>query len=632
VDPSLSHDEDNDDDDDDFIIWNNPELNPEQRQAVHEIRKGSKQILSSSSSSIRPPYIIFGPPGTGKTSTLVESILQVAKQHNNQNHILVCAPSNTATDLILEKISDYFEPSELLRIMAYSRDKKTVPPKILRFTNWNAKEESFILPTLKEIKNKKIILVTLSTAGKFPNIGLLDWFTHVFMDEAGHSIEPEAIAAMMSARYSTSSTRSSLSSSYTSASMIVLAGDHKQLGPIIRSTRAKEYGLETSLLERLSLRKCYCKSNQTTSRHHTSSHLNELSDEDIDYDIDYNDLDDDEYGNSKNDIHVSYNKKYITKLVHNYRSHPCIIKLPNELFYENELIVSGNPIRYKSLEQWEELPHKNNKFPMIFHGIIGEDKREEQSPSWFNPEECKIVKEYVQKLLKTKQSITASDIGIITPYHKQAQKLKQIISKIDIGHTCKIGSVDEFQGMERRIIIISTVRSSVEYIEYDIKYQLGFISNPKRFNVAITRAQALLIVIGNPYVLSQDKYWNSLLNYCIENNSYIGCDYDPTASSMNVNTLKSNVKSDENFNKLFDSNYPITSIEENENNENSNHDDGEAIMFNNLSMNNLSCMDPNIIEHVHNSEIQARDDDDGDEEFVLINASAQEGPAWAHEE
>eukprot|EP00615_Pteridomonas_danica_P016161 CAMPEP_0114384680 /NCGR_PEP_ID=MMETSP0102-20121206/5511_1 /TAXON_ID=38822 ORGANISM="Pteridomonas danica, Strain PT" /NCGR_SAMPLE_ID=MMETSP0102 /ASSEMBLY_ACC=CAM_ASM_000212 /LENGTH=249 /DNA_ID=CAMNT_0001541043 /DNA_START=1041 /DNA_END=1787 /DNA_ORIENTATION=+ len=152
VDPSLSHDEDNDDDDDDFIIWNNPELNPEQRQAVHEIRKGSKQILSSSSSSsIRPPYIIFGPPGTGKTSTLVESILQVAKQHNNQNHILVCAPSNTATDLILEKISDYFEPSELLRIMAYSRDKKTVPPKILRFTNWNAKEESFILPTLKEI-------------------------------------------------------------------------------------------------------------------------------------------------------------------------------------------------------------------------------------------------------------------------------------------------------------------------------------------------------------------------------------------------------------------------------------------------------------------------------------------------
>jgi helicase MOV-10 len=74
--------------------------------------------------------------------------------------------------------------------------------------------------------------------------------------------------------------------------------------------------------------------------------------------------------------------------------------------------------------------------------------------------------------------------------------------------TVKVGSVEEFQGQERRIIIISTVRSNSAFLATDRDYNLGFLDNPKRFNVAITRAKALLIVIGNPKLLSRDKYWN----------------------------------------------------------------------------------------------------------------------------
>ena len=83
----------------------------------------------------------------------------------------------------------------------------------------------------------------------------------------------------------------------------------------------------------------------------------------------------------------------------------------------------------------------------------------------------------------------------------------------------KVGSVDEFQGSERRVIIISTVRFQVEYIDFDMKYKLGFVANPKRFNVAITRAQALLIVIGNPNVLGIDSHWKQLIDY-IHNKIY----------------------------------------------------------------------------------------------------------------
>src|SRR5262245_18993714 len=88
----------------------------------------------------------------------------------------------------------------------------------------------------------------------------------------------------------------------------------------------------------------------------------------------------------------------------------------------------------------------------------------------------------------------------------------------------KVGSVEDFQGQERRVIIISTVRSSTEFFEFDLQHNLGFLKNPKRFNVSITRAQALLIVIGNTHVLKEDQHWKGFLEYCIKNDAYTGCD------------------------------------------------------------------------------------------------------------
>jgi putative helicase MOV10L1 len=98
----------------------------------------------------------------------------------------------------------------------------------------------------------------------------------------------------------------------------------------------------------------------------------------------------------------------------------------------------------------------------------------------------------------------------------------------------KIGSVEEFQGQERKVIILSAVRSSPTLIKTDICHALGFIASPKRLNVALTRARALLIILGNPHLLARDPYWRSVLNYCVKHGGYTGCDLPIDYSSLTL--------------------------------------------------------------------------------------------------
>ncbi len=288
-----------------------------------------------------------------------------AKGADDQFRVLVCAPSNQATDLIVERLSSYLPPSAMLRILAFSRDKATVPLNVLNYAYYSDIEDGFIIPPENEIKKKKVVCVTISTASKLPFYGVLGHFTHIFLDEAGHAMEPETISCFAK----------SVKLSTTDPPAIVIAGDPKQLGPIIRSDLAMQFGLEKSLLERLYQR---------------------LEDEGLEK-----------------------NNQIITKLIQNYRSHPAILKCPNERFYNGDLVASADPFVNKNLDQWEHLLKK--RFPVIFHGVEGDDMREGNSPSWFNASECQIVREYVDKLVKytKKNSVKPEEIGIISPYRKQ---------------------------------------------------------------------------------------------------------------------------------------------------------------------------------------------------------------------
>jgi helicase MOV-10 len=121
-----------------------------------------------------------------------------------------------------------------------------------------------------------------------------------------------------------------------------------------------------------------------------------------------------------------YDPRLITKLVDNYRSHPAILDLPNKLFYDGELKACANELIRESLCRWEELPKKN--FPIIFHGVVGQEVREGRSPSFFNPEEISVVHDYVVKLMggggKGIMKLKETDIGIIAPYRQQVSMVE----------------------------------------------------------------------------------------------------------------------------------------------------------------------------------------------------------------
>ncbi|GJN09010.1 hypothetical protein PR202_ga26976 [Eleusine coracana subsp. coracana] len=209
-----------------------------------------------------------------------------------------------------------------------------------------------------------------------------------FLDEAGQASEPEAMIPLSGLR--------------GRDTVVVLAGDPNQLGPVVHCRQAEKDGLAKSYLERL---------------------LYEF------------------------EPYETRNPNYVTKLVKNYRCHPAILHLPSELFYEGELIACKED---KVSSEYDCIGLPNKYFPVLFFGIQGCDEREGNNPSWFNRIE---------------------------------------VSKV---------------GQEREvIIIISTVRSTVKHNEFDKFFNLGFLSNQKRFNVAITRAKSLLIIVGNPHIVTK---------------------------------------------------------------------------------------------------------------------------------
>ncbi|XP_034979014.1 helicase MOV-10 [Zootoca vivipara] len=456
----------------------NLESNKEQVKAVHQVVAGISRPA---------PYLIFGPPGTGKTVTMVEAIKQVLKRVEG-SHVLACAPSNSASDLLCKLLLKHVEERNIYRMNASSRDYRSIPEDIKHVCNWDKTLESPVFPSKETLGNYRVIITTLITAGRlvyaqFPP----GHFTHVFIDESGHAEEPQSliaiagILAMMDPRTN------------PKGGQLVLAGDPKQLGPILRSPLAIDHGLGLSLLERL-------------------MHQNSLY--------------------AKED--GSYNPQFVTKLLHNYRSHAAILKFPNDKFYDGELQEHGDHRITHSYCKWDELVKKG--FPIIFHGVCGEDQREENSPSFFNTAEVKVLIDYLKKLLLENQGkkgmslLSPKEFGVITPYRKQVEKIKKAIGLelkgVNDIKDLKVGCVEEFQGQERRVVLISTVRSSSNYFNIDEEFSIGFLQNPKRFNVAITRAKALLIIIGNPATLSKDQYWAEFLKYCKDNNAYRGYRYE----------------------------------------------------------------------------------------------------------
>ncbi|KAJ8676510.1 hypothetical protein QAD02_012297 [Eretmocerus hayati] len=469
--------------------WFNPNIakNPEQKTAVRNIRDKS---------SFPAPYVLYGPPGTGKTSTLVEAVCQIWKKFKEERDeekenqmtgnwrrildgdsdkkeirsILVCAPSNAAADVVAKRLLKYIPEKDIDRVYGRSRDCSLIDKELRRCcSNYTAKGIQSITP--EAVSSKTVVISTLNTCTRLIILELTSVFSYVFIDEAGQSMEPESLIAF-----------NVINSHGSSDCQIVISGDPQQLGPGVRSKYAEPI-LGQSILERLMKMEPYVKCNNN-----------------------------------------EYDSRYITKLLQNYRSHPAIIRVSNELFYENELIASK-----KETLSIKEFP---KDFPVIFHSVMdGKEERQSNSSSSHNEAEVKQVVEYVHLLIGEKigdKEITLQDIGIVTPFTLQSKYLKDRLKEEHLDDIT-VGTVEIFQGQEKEVIIISTVRTKT--FSHDDREHIGFLSNPKRFNVALTRAKALLIVIGNPKVLQIDKNWLHFIKFCRENNACRGSEFELSEAS-----------------------------------------------------------------------------------------------------
>lgn len=436
------------------------------------IRKNEQQVIaieniikrSFGRNGNRAPYIVFGPPGTGKTVTIIEAIRQIFRRTGNSK-VLICAPTNAACDNIAEKLVDYFTTEELLRYISVERQFENMSDRVKQYTN---KGKVFV----NDFKKYKIIICTLIKIGSFT---AKYEATNVFIDEAGQALEPEALVA--------------ISGILSKNGVLVLSGDPKQLEPMCSSSFAERKGLSKSLICRL--------------------------------------LDMPTYQLNRPDSHL-----FITKLLLNYRNHEDILKLPNELFYGGELKpVSKYPVNDFINKIFIPVTAVNrNNFmnrAIEFCGVSGEDERRGKSPSYFNTEEIDMVVKYIECLIGPDcNKIPPKDIGVITPYKRQCILIQnKIRSKLNID-AIDVGSTEAFQGKEKRIIIISTVRARADLLLHDRKYNIGFVNNEKRFNVAITRAISKLIVVGNPVCLYTNDNWAKLINLCKEMKSYRGYKYN----------------------------------------------------------------------------------------------------------
>ncbi|WWD04020.1 hypothetical protein V865_002083 [Kwoniella europaea PYCC6329] len=534
------------------IEWVDPGLNDEQKSAIIAIVSRDHKV----------PYLISGPPGVGlfsscqslpdiaarancKTKTLVEAALQILTTHPNST-ILVCAPSNSAADTLARRLCvpgatsasrPHVGPGTVLRLNLSSRTFAEVPDEILPFcyiTSTPTGTSAFGLPSFAELMEYRVVICTCQDASilvtaNATNIAMMkaesemmDTFhrvsessmikdvhphwTHLLIDEAAQASEPETLIPLsVVVPYP-------LPKGFRSVDpVVVLCGDIHQLGPIISSPEARDGELDVSLIERLFQQEVYAS--------HSNARKNQKS---------------------ANGACPSDWEGPFMNLIQNYRSIAPILMIPAALFYDDTLIPAARDVE---LLKWQGFPNPN--IPILFYGCEGEENWiDEVSISWYNSSEIEYVNNVVQSLMKTVVGLNQKEIAVITPWREQVWRIRSKLRSNNL-HAVDVGNVETYQGAEFRVTIISCVRSRSRFLDEDRRMNMGFFNERKRFNVAITRAKEILIVVGNGNLLKRDPYWNGFLQIMLRNNLYRGPELDLEMTGAYISRLESTIHRNE---------------------------------------------------------------------------------------
>ena len=412
------------------------------------------QIIALEKIFKSPLNWIQGPPGTGKTFLSSFIVYNIFNEKKEEDKILLCAPSNSAADNLT---------SYMIRINRVTGRKM----KILRVYS-KTREYLKINKELEEISLHELIRQKFGDDLQDYDKSEIDEETEKIIDN--HDIIITTCSTSWDGRINTKNFAFVLIDEATQCceleSMIpvvhgckhlTLIGDQKQLGPVIFHPQAKKFGMNISLFERM----------------------------------------------------LKLYPQLYTMLTIQYRMHPEIIKFPSEQFYENKIENMDNLINERKLSDDfnKEFGWPKKDIPLLFLHYEGEEKIISSSKSKYNEDEANIVVLYLEKLIKC--GIDMKDIGVITPYVAQIDKIKSLLIEKNIPDyfNLKISSVDSFQGGEKKFIILSNVRSNKEN-------NIGFLQDFRRLNVSITRAIYGMVVIGNAKCLYKEQsVWRNFINY-----------------------------------------------------------------------------------------------------------------------
>jgi superfamily I DNA and/or RNA helicase len=428
----------------------NGSLNESQQNAVRHVLSNGDLL------------VLHGPPGTGKTTTIIESMRQLVA---NGKKVLVAAPSNAAvehiskclieTQLNFLRVGNNAKVSE--EIFPYTPEGKLSESRVLkeikkmkiraeelrkmanqykrRFGKEEREQRNLLLKEVKairtqikqELNHSERVLFQKANIILGTPIGLQDEqlkdlsFDTLFIDEAGQCLEPLAWCII------------------PLAERTVLCGDHLQLPPTVLSELALKKGYGTSILE-----KCYLKVEK---------------------------------------VHL---------LDTQYRMKGMIVQFPNERFYEGKLKTP------------KELLGGSDNF--IFYDTAGAGFEEEtgtDGSSLINQGEVEVIQKIIEQ-----ENIDVSDVAVISPYSAQVSLVEQNVDK-----RIRTSTVDSFQGQEKPVIILSLVRSNTDG-------QIGFLKDYRRMNVAMTRAKEKLIIIGDSSTIGADPFYADMLNYAERISAY----------------------------------------------------------------------------------------------------------------
>ncbi len=433
-----------------------PYLNATQEQAVNEVLR-AKDVM-----------VVHGPPGTGKTTTLVEAIRETLMR---ENQVLVCAQSNMAVDWISERLVD--RGIAVLRIGNPTR----VDDKMLSFTYERRFEAHPDYPalwairkTIREIRQNRrrgdekyhqkierlksrateieirinqelfgearVIACTLVGSANRLLQGMK--FATLFIDEAAQALEAACWIPIRK------------------VSRVVFAGDHCQLPPTVKSLAALHGGLGTTLMERI----------------------------------------------------VQTHPEAVSLLRVQYRMNEEIMRFSSDYFYGG-LVESAPEVKHRGILDYDD--------PIEWIDTSDIDAKEEfvgESFGRINKTEAEltlaVLERYYGKIGKERVLEEHIDVGVISPYRAQVQHLRQLIRKRPFFKPFRqlitVNTVDGFQGQERDIILISLVRANDEG-------QIGFLRDLRRMNVAITRARMKLVILGNRATLARHPFYKKLYEH-----------------------------------------------------------------------------------------------------------------------